>query len=143
MKIQIFFFLGVCAITLHFTILLGIEGARYFSLKEEAKAHIKQWEIEEIKNRFALKADYTFDSQGKSWQGSSTLLPPHYLNEMAALEALKGRAKESWTVWHNPKNPQVSALEKSFPTGLLIRSLICYGVLVYFVLLKRRVALYA
>ncbi len=139
MKIQLFFFLGVCAITLHFSILFGRDAYRYFSLNEGAKARILQWEIVEIKNRYALTADYTFEAQNKSWLGAFTLMPPHYLNEMAALSALKERAKENWTAWHNGKNPQISALEKSFPTGLLVRTLICYGVLAYFFALKRKV----
>lgn len=138
MKVLLFFFLGLGAITLHFSIRLGVDCLHYFSLKKGARAEIVQWEIMELKNRFALKADYTFKSQEKSWRGSFTLNPPHYLNEMAALSALKERAKESWTAWHNPKNPQVSALEKSFPTALLIRTVICYGVLTYFLLLKRK-----
>jgi hypothetical protein len=139
MKIQLFFFLGVCAITLHFSILFGKDAYRYFSLNEGAKARIQQWEIVEIKNRFALKADYVFEAQKKNWSGSFTLNPPHYLNEMAALSALKEKAKEGWTAYYNSKKPEVSALEKRFPTGLLIRALICYGVLIYFWLLKRKV----
>jgi hypothetical protein len=138
MKVQLFFFLGVCAITLHFSLLFGKDAARYFSLNERAKAHISQWEIVEIKNRYALKADYAFQAQKKNWTGSFTLPPPYYLNEMAALAALKERAKESWTAWHKGKNPQISALEKSFPAGLLVRMLICYGVLGYLLILKRK-----
>lgn len=141
MKTQLFFFLGVCAITLHFSIRFGVGALHYFSLKNGSAAQIIQWEIVEIKNRYALKADYTFECQKKNCTGSFTLNPPHYLNEMAALEALKMKAKESWTAWHNPKNPQVSALQKDFPTGLLIRTLICFGVLIYFLNLKRKIVL--
>lgn len=141
MKVLLFFLLGLCAITLHFSIRLGVDSLHYFSLKKRADAKIIQWEIRELKNQFALKADYTFEAQEKSWPGSFMLNPPYYLNEMAALSALKERAKENWTTWYNPKNPRDSALEKHFPVGLLIRTLICYGVLVYFLFLKRKIKL--
>lgn len=139
-RIQLFLILGVCAIALHFSIRLGIGCLHYFSLQKQAKAQISQWEIVEMKDRFGLKAKYGFAIQEKTWQGLFTLSPPYYLNEMAALSALKEKAKNSWTVWYNPKNPQISALEKSFPIGLLIRALICYGVLIYFFCLCKRLA---
>jgi len=141
MKIFLFFLMGVIAITLHFTIRLGGESLHYFSLKKQAKAKITQWEIVEIKGRFALKAGYTFEAQEKNCPGSYTLNPPHYLNEGAALSGLKEKAKESWTVWYNPKNVKTSALEKSFPVGLLIRTFICFSVLIYFITLRRKVAI--
>ena len=135
-RIQLFFIIGVCAITLHFSVLLGIEVFRYFSLKERAPARISQWEIIEVKNRFAIKANFSFNDR----QGEFTLLPPYYLNEFAALAALKEKAKQDWTVWYNPKNPQISALQKSFPVGLLVKALICYGVIIYFFCLYKRLS---
>lgn len=137
-RIQLFLLLGICAITLHFSIRLGADCFRYFSLKKEGRAQIRQWETIAVKDRFSLKASYVFETQEKTWPGEFTLSPPYYLNEISALSAIKEKAKEAWTVWYNPKNPQISALEKSFPTGLLIRSLICYGVLVYFFCLYKR-----
>jgi hypothetical protein len=139
-RIQLFLFLGICAMTLHFSIRLGVESSRYFALSAQARARISQWEIAEIKNKFALKANYHFEVKEKNWIGVSTLLPPYYLNEFAALAALKEKAKKEWMVWHNPKNPQISALEKGFPTGLLVRSLICYGVIIYFFCLYKKLA---
>jgi len=139
-RIQLLLLLGVCAITLHFSIRLGAAFVRYFSLQSQAKAHITQWETVGIKDRFALKASYTFEAQGKTWQGLFTLNPPYYLNEMAAFSALKEKAKESWTVWYHPKKPQLSALQKNFPTGLLIRSAICCGILIYFFCLYKRLS---
>lgn len=138
-RMQLFMLLGVSAITLHFTIMLGVETARYLGFKQRASAHVTQWEIVNVKDRFALKADYEFNAQEKNWQGSFTLNPPYFLNEMSALESLKGLAKMSWSAWYKPNNPKVSALEKSFPRGLLFRALTCYGVLIYFLYLTKRV----
>ncbi len=137
-RAQLLFLIGVSAITLHFTIRFGLECARYFSLQNQTKARISQWEIVEIKDRFALKAAYGFESQEKTWQGVHTLRPPYYLNEVAALSALKEKARGNWTVWYHPQNPRISTLEKNFPTGLLIRSAVCYGVLAYFIYLYKR-----
>lgn len=137
MKSRLLFFFGVCAIALHFSIQLGIESTSYFSLQKKVKAQITQWEIVEIKGKYGLKADYTFEVQKKSLSGAFLLNPPYYLNENAALSALKKRAKENWAVWYNPKKLSISALEKSFPTELLIKTVICYGVIIYFFRLNR------
>jgi hypothetical protein len=137
-KIELFMIAGICAITLHFTIRFGVDYFHYLSLKNKSTAKVYQWEIVQVKDRFALKASYSFDAQNKTYQGLFTLSPPYYLNEMAALSALKAKAKESWSAWYRPKNPQISALEKSLPVSLLIRSMICYGVLIYFFYFYKR-----
>lgn len=133
-RIRLFFFLGILAITLNFSILFARDCCRYFSLNTESAARITQWEITPKKGRFALKAEYVFEAQGKTWQGSSILNPPYYLNEGAAFTALKRRAKEPWAAVFQEKNPAVSSLENEFPKNLLFRSLISLGVLVYFLL---------
>lgn len=137
-RVQLFFFLGICAITLHFSIRLGGGLFHYLSFENSSIARVSQWEIVEIKGRYGLKADYTFEFQEKNWLGSFAFSPPYHLNEMAALAVLKEKAKEKWTAWYNHKNPQISLLEKNFPKGLLFRTLICYGVLIYFATLKRK-----
>ena len=138
-RIQLFFVLGVSCMALHFTVMFGFEMANFLRLKNRANAQITQWEIVSVKDRFALKAEYEFNAQEKSCQSSFTLNPPYFLNEMAALGALKELAKNDWGVWYHPKTPQQSALQKSFPTGLLFRTLICYGVLIYFFYLTKKV----
>lgn len=140
MNLRLIFFLGICAMTLHFSIRVGRDLFHYLALQKKTTALISQWETVEIGERVALKADYTFEAQGKTCRSSYLFSPPYHLNEGAAFSALKQKAKESWTVWYNPKNPSTSALEKAFPTSLLIRTLICYGVIVYFLLLNRRLA---
>ena len=137
-RIQTLFFLGVLAITLHFGILFSQQLIGYLALNQSAPARITQWEIVPIKSRFGLKADYTFSSKEKTYQGSSLFAPPHYLNEMAALSALKVKAKEPQTVYFRSQNPQNSALEKTFSWNLLFRLCCSLGVIVYFVLLNKR-----
>lgn len=138
-RIQLFLILGVCAITLHFAIMLGIESVEYFSLNQQARAKITQWEILNVKNRFAIKAEYEFTAKEKNYRGAQTLKPPYFLNEMAALNALKDAAKQTWDVWYKPSNPNHSIIEKGFPYGYLFRTLTCLGVLIYFFYLTKRV----
>ncbi|PIS02262.1 MAG: hypothetical protein COT85_06210 [Chlamydiae bacterium CG10_big_fil_rev_8_21_14_0_10_42_34] len=140
-RIQLLMVVGVIAITLHFTIRFGTQFYEYSALQKNTIAKILQWEVLEVNDRFALKASYEFATQGKSWKGDFTLSPPYYLNELSAIASLKSKAKESWTVWYNPKNPHFSALEKKFPLSYLVRSIICFGVLIYFFSLYKRVVL--
>lgn len=134
-RIQLLFFLGISAITLHYSILFFKEWIHYLSLNQKASAHINQWEIIPIKNQFALKVDFSFPAQEKTWQASFTFPSPYYLNEWAALTELKKKAKKSWTAYYN--NPNGAVLEKSFPVALLIKMGICVGVVAYFFILRR------
>lgn len=130
--------LGTGSLALFFSLQLVTTCYHYFDLKNQAKAHISQWETVEIKERFVLKANYTFSAKEKTWQASSILNSPYYLNEPAALTALKIKAKENWVVWYSPKNPSRSSLEKQFPLGLAIKTSICFGVLIYFLYLYKK-----
>src|SRR3990167_6430839 len=120
------------AISGYFSFLLVETLFEYYPLKKQAETRISRWEIKEMEGSFALKAFYSFETQGKIWNGTTLLSKPWYLNEPSALLALKGKAKEEWLAWFNPKNPEHSSLEKVFPIGLLVRVLICYGVFIYF-----------
>lgn len=137
-KIQVLSICALVAIALYFSVCLGRSCLGYFPLRAQAQAQVVRWEVLEEDDQFSLKADYTFRAQEKNWQGSAVLGGPPYLNEIAALSALKVKAKQPWSAWYNPKNPSFSALEKSFPAGLLVRTLIVYGVLIYFFYLKRK-----
>ncbi len=137
-RVQLFLSLSVSVIALYFALRFGVDFLHFSSLKSRACAQISQWEIVNIKGLYGLKAEYSFQFQEKTWRGSSVLNPPYHLNDMAALLALKDRAKESWAVWYNPRNPSSSSLEKAFPYGLLFRALISTGVLIYSFVLRRR-----
>ncbi len=137
-RIQLFFLIGISAIALYFSVLSGIDLVRYLSLKSSSSARISQWQIIPLGDKYGLKAKYWFEFKDKNWRGSYTLAPPYYLNEKAALYALKEKAKEPWRVWYNPNHPHFSVLEKKFPGGILFRTTICFGVLLYFLFFKRK-----
>ncbi len=107
-------------------------------LKAQVPAKILQWEVEEIKSdRFALRALYDYEINGKSYQGN-TLFRPAYLNEFSAIADLKEAARSSWTAWVSPSHPEKSTLEKIFPRGLLFRAITSSLVMIYFILVYRR-----
>lgn len=138
-RIQLLLLLGVALIGLHFSVLFAKEFCHFLTLSQNAPAHIVQWEIFPVKKRFALKADYSFIFKEKNWSGSFVLNPPYYLNEMAAFTELKKKAKEDWVVHFSAKNPNISALSVPFPFGLMARAAISLLVLIYFIILRRRI----
>ncbi len=135
-RFQKFLILGIALVAVYFTAQLVKEFFSYFPLKSKASASILQWEVEEIEGQFSLKATYSFEAKEKNWKNSFRLSKPYYWNEPAAISALKRLAKDDWSAWYSPKDPSSSALEKNFPSGLLFRTVICYALLIYFLLLK-------
>ena len=135
-----------------FLISLGAAVAAFFSiqsaeaiygfltLKKEARGRAEKWEIKEENGKFPLTCYYFFEANGATWQGRSVLAKPWHLNETSAIEALKVKAKEDLIVWFNPNRPDKSTLERKFPTSLLIRTCLSYGVLLYFLFLFRNYA---
>ncbi len=134
-RFQMILFGAVGLIACYFTFQAGSKIFTYLSLREQAPAQILQWEVEEVDGKYALKAVYSFDGN----RGEYRFNPPYYWNEPSAVAALKAKAKESLSAWYNPDNPSQSALERAFPRGLVFRLLICYGVLLYFFVLRRRI----
>jgi len=114
--------------------------ASFFTLKGAAPARISRWEVKETNGKFPLKGYYSFESDGVVWYGATRLEEPWHHNEASAVAALQAKAKANWIVWFNPMDPSHSSLEKRFPSGLLIRTLLCYGVIFYFIFLFRRFA---
>ena len=124
--------LGACA-SGYFTWSLTDSLCNYFPLSARANAQVTAWEVKEIDQKFAIRAIYSFSCRGKIWTGASFLQGPRYLNEDAAVTSLRERVKQaSWMVWFNPDKPVQSSLEKTFPWNLLLRTILCYCVLVYF-----------
>lgn len=110
-----------------------------FPLQGRAEAKIVKWEVEEREGKYALTAHYLYEVQGKIWKSRATLSGPFYESEWAAIAALKEKARAPWRAWYEPRNPSHSALEKSFPLGGLVKTLICAAVFLYFYFLRKRV----
>jgi hypothetical protein len=131
-------FIGAALIAFYFSSLLALSFWGYFPLSAEAKANVFQWEVVEIKEKYPIKATYSFEANGKIWKNSFIFSQPWSWNQPSAIILLKEKAKQPWSVWYSPNNPALSALEKSFPYNLFFRTLVCYAVLIYFALLYRK-----
>ncbi len=107
--------------------------AQNLPLKPLAEARILGWEVEEVKSdRFALRARYAYDWNGKPYTGA-TLFAPVYLNEISAVAGLKKEvAAPTRVLWINPAHPERSSLERVIPSGLLVRAAIATLVMFYF-----------
>jgi hypothetical protein len=108
----------------------------FYTFKQSAPAQMTKWEIQEVRGKFPIKAHYFFEYHGNIWHGQTRFAKPWHLNELAALSVLEKMAKQNWVVWFHPNDPQKSSLEKIFPTGLFFRTLLCYGVVVYFLFIR-------
>lgn len=108
----------------------------YSRYQVETPVKITAFEIIPKKSQFALKGIYTYNYGGKSFQGSSMLAKPYYLNRASAeMEAQKIQGME-WTVWVDAKKPSASALQKIFPLKSIIYAICLLGIFLYFVYLR-------
>ncbi len=100
-------------------------------MQDRVIAHVTSVDIEEAKNGTCrLMAKYFFEFHGKTYQGTSTVVPVCQ-NPWAAqheAELLQGVDRKAWV---NPKIPSHSALYNPFPVAALLSSGCCIGVLIY------------
>jgi len=136
-QIQLFFLTLAVGISLFFAFRSLFSLNDYFNLRVQTPAKVSQWEIEEIGNRWAVRAIYSAEYQGKVWSGATLLKDHLYLNEEIAFRALQDLSKKNWSAWINPSNPANSSLERTFPLNLLIRTLVSFAVLIYFYIFRR------
>lgn len=131
------FLLGLTALTIYFFTLFWVDLWQYTHIQGFAPARVEEWEVVEKGGKYLLKAKYSFAAQGKDRTGIYLFKSPGYLNEFAAVMALKEKAKQPWTAFFHPKDPSISYLETAFPFGLLVKSLVSLSVLIYFVRSKK------
>lgn len=105
----------------------------HFRLVAKTEAVIDQWKVvKKSSSSYPIRGTYHFEFQGKSYHGSSVLLPPHHLNRLSAERAILNLEKKKWSVWIDPHNPSFSSLEKTFPMKKIVYALIALGVTLYF-----------
>ncbi|MBI5272754.1 MAG: hypothetical protein HY861_02080 [Chlamydiia bacterium] len=132
----LFFILLVLSgvVAAYFSYRLVVDLWSYGSRKESVGARIFRWEVKAEGDRYAISAHYFFEVMGMRWEGVYVFPKPWHLNEGAAAAYLEEHAKDPRFVWYNPKNPSFSSLDREFPVGLLLKTLICYGVFCYFLI---------
>ena len=132
-KVFAVLFIFACGVTLwvggHFFYRLH----EYFVLSASKPVSIKQWEVEEVRNsRVVLFATYQFVFKEKTYQNRYRF-PMVYPNEFLATDYQKKGENEKWRVYFNPRNPHVSALQKTFPFKQGVYLFLSLSILLYFV----------
>ena len=119
------------------TLILGSAALTHYyqflKLEAQTEATIEQFKVvKKSSSSYPIRGFYNFEFQGKTYQGSSLLLPPYHLNRLSAEKAISQLETKQWTVWFDPRNPSISTLEKALSVKKIIYALIALGVTVYF-----------
>ncbi len=142
-RIAIFwnFLFGITALIVCYFIWSGVmEIYHYYALSASAKPIVQEWQIRELKNgKYLVAVKYSYEAQGKTWQGETVFPEPKFPNPYAAKESLQTLAPI--TVWYNPNGKHQPTLYKKFPIILFIRGGVALLIFLYFFGLKRRLKL--
>lgn len=119
------------------TLILGSSALTHYyqflRLEAQAEAKIEQFKvIKKSSSSYPIRGYYHFHFQGKTYKGSSLLLPPYHLNRPSAEKTIAELEAKQWKVWLDPKNPKISTLEKSLSIKKIVYALIALGVTIYF-----------
>lgn len=111
---------------------------RYFSLDQQAKAHIRSWEVvESHSGRYAVEAEYDFLVKNTLYEGRMLFSHLYFISPSAAESAIAEMNKQSWMAWYQAGDPSCHSLQRLFPFKASIHAILTLGVLVYFLFLKR------
>lgn len=123
---SLIFLSGVAALV--FSFIAGKEIFRYCNLHQKTHVTTITWTMErEGGDRFVLKANYTYEVGGKSYQGSD--VPFVYRNPYVALDALRDCKEKLWTVCYGTHG---SALVRVFPYKYTVYASLLWGLMLYF-----------
>lgn len=110
----------------------------YLRLEKRTIASVHQWKIiEKSSSQFALKASYTFESQGKMHHGKTVFSKPYHLNRISAEKQIKIFSLQSWPVCYQYSHPGHSTIDRVFPLKKCLYSLMALGIFFYFVYLRQ------
>ncbi len=133
--IWILFIVLVAALAAWFIGRAGIEIYRYSQYSVKVEALVEKWTIHEKKgDQFAVEAHYSYQYEGKEYQGVGQA-GTFYPNPWAAEEAKLRMAKQKWSVWIDPKHPERSLVEKHFPVKRTLSAVILISLVIYFLFL--------
>ena len=105
----------------------------YARLTEYAPASVQSWEVKEKGSKYLLVARYTFEVQGKTYEGTCQFREPIFLNRLSAEQERDAWGNRPWFVWYSPSSPQFSSLQKLFPYKSLSYALVSFCVLMFFI----------
>lgn len=114
----------------------GVAAIKYFLLSRSISLKVYEWEILEQGSDFYIQGAYTYEFQGKTWQGKGIFGPPE-LNPYAAQRQIeKMPCPARGQGWCRAGNPSISAPSKQMPWNAILRALVCWALTVYFSLLR-------
>jgi hypothetical protein len=126
-------------ITAGFLISAALDLWGYLRLEKKSIATVDKWRIiEKSSSQFALRASYTFNVQGKTYQGKTILSKPYHLNRISAEKQVKIYTAQQWPVWYQPSHPKNSSIEHIFPFKKCFYSFMLLGIFFYFIYLRNR-----
>jgi hypothetical protein len=132
-KFFVMLFVVACGATLWVGGIFFYRLHSYFALSASKPISIDQWEIEEEKSsRMILFASYRFVFQGKTYQNRYRF-PFIYPNKFLAMDDQKKGDAQGWHVYFNPRNPHISALQKTFPLKQGIYLFLSLSIFFYFI----------
>ena len=109
-------------------------------LSHSVWAESVEWSAKEVNDeRFALLGRYHYRVGGNLYTGEELLLRPRFWNLWAAEDSIAQQAHLSHRVWYSSTEPQYSALQKNFPIKECLSTALLWGLLGYFVCLRKRV----
>lgn len=109
---------------------------RYYQLDTLIPVNIERWKVEKKGGaEYALVAFYSYEFQGKRYEGQTEFQKPYLPNHYAAEDQIKQYSKKSWNGWIKSKKPEISSLERPFPYLKIFYSILVLGILLYFIYL--------
>ena len=112
---------------------------RYVRLEKKSIAKIEKWKVvEKGSSKFAIKAYFSFENQGRTYQGKTTFSKPYHLNHLSAEKQIKNYTAQQWPVWYQQSHPEQCSIDRIFPFKKCLYSLMVLGVFFYFVHLRHR-----
>jgi hypothetical protein len=106
----------------------------YSKLNAETQTVSIQWGIKMLSDeQYTIQADYTFDVDGKIYQGHTNFRDEIYMNEWSAEQAILKDKKKLWKVWYQAGYFDHSTLQKKFPTKECYSAGVMLALLLYFV----------
>jgi hypothetical protein len=124
--------LGVIVLASWFSFKAGYDVFKYAQLSEYAPIKIRRLKIVEQKHqKFVIIVFYSFEFQGRLYEGSGSFGSP-YLNLWSAEKAAERVAEDLSVVWFNPKNPDYSTPDKKIPWKTTLSASVLLLMSIYF-----------
>lgn len=139
-KAMIFFIL-ISSFVFLFYFFKAMQDIRfYLVLDRQTQAHIVRWQLDEEKKseKVILGVLYEYVSDGVKYEGQTIFRDKNFLNLQAAKDEVGKLSKRKLLVSYSSENPNLSYLDYHFKVKRILYSAISLAVLIYFIILGRK-----